>query len=50
MTISAGRLPIQPGERAPEFSVIGANRDGRVSSADFRSRSPFFLALFRGLY
>ena len=41
---------IRPGDRAPDFTVAAANRDGPVSLADFRGHSPLFLALLRGLY
>jgi len=50
MALGPTRLPVQPGEQAPEFTVTCANRDGQVSLADFRDRSPLLLALFRGLY
>ena len=50
MVTSPGRLPVQPGEQAPDFTVTCANRDGAVSLADFRGKSPLLLALFRGLY
>jgi peroxiredoxin len=44
------RSPLQPGDRAPEFSLPAADRDGTVSLADFRSRTPLLLGLFRGTY
>ena len=44
------RSPVQPGERAPDFTVPAANREGTVSLADYLGRSPLLLALFRGLY
>ncbi len=44
------RPPVQPGERAPDFTVPAANREGTVSLADYRGRSPLLLALYRGLY
>jgi peroxiredoxin len=40
----------RPGERAPDFALPAVNRDGAVSITDFRGRSPFLLALFRGVY
>jgi len=49
MTTETARAPVQPGEPAPEFTVVGANREGQFSLADFRGR-PVLLALFRGLY
>jgi len=50
MAMNPARPPVQPGEPAPEFAVTCANRDGQISLADFRDRSPLLLALFRGLY
>ncbi|MBI2000209.1 MAG: redoxin domain-containing protein [candidate division NC10 bacterium] len=44
------RAPVQPGERAPDFTLPAANREGTVSLADYRGRSPVLLALLRGLY
>ncbi len=44
------RSPVQPGEPAPDFTLPAANREGTVSLADYRGRSPLLLALFRGLY
>jgi len=42
--------PIQPGEPAPDFTLPAVNREGVVSLADYRGRSPLFLALFIGLW
>jgi peroxiredoxin len=42
--------PIQPGEPAPDFTLPAVNRAGSVSLADYRGRSPLFLALFIGLW
>jgi peroxiredoxin len=44
------RRPVQPGERAPDFTVPAVNRPGSVSLNDYRERSPLLLALFRGMY
>src|SRR5262244_1833802 len=44
------RPPVQPGERAPAFVLPAINRDGTVSLADYRGKSPLFLAVFRGLW
>lgn len=41
--------PIQPGERAPDFSLPAVNRDGTVSAADYRGRS-LMIGFFRGLH
>ena len=51
MTAPVGsRPPVQPGEPAPDFTVSAVHREGTVSLADYRGRSPLFLALYRGLY
>jgi peroxiredoxin len=42
--------PIQPGEPAPEFSLPAINHEGIISLAEYRGRSPVFLALFVGLW
>ena len=46
------KLPrsLQPGEPAPDFTLPAIHREGSVSLADYRGRSPLLLALFRGLY
>lgn len=44
------RSSLQPGEPAPDFVVPAVNREGSVSLADYRGRSPLLLALFRGIY
>jgi peroxiredoxin len=41
---------IQPGDAAPDFSLPAVHREGTVSLADYRGRSPLLLALFRGFY
>jgi peroxiredoxin len=41
--------PIQPGERAPEFSLPAINGEGLVSSADYRGRA-LMIGFFRGLH
>jgi peroxiredoxin len=41
---------IRAGDRAPEFVLPAADRDGDVSLRDCLDRSPVFLGLFRGLY
>jgi peroxiredoxin len=50
MTTGERRPPVQLGEPAPDFTVPAANREGSVSLADYRGRSPLLLALYRGLY
>lgn len=41
---------LQPGHPAPEFTLPTIHREGTVSLADYRGRSPLLLALFRGVY
>jgi peroxiredoxin len=41
---------VQPGDRAPDFTLPAADRDGTVSLSDYRGRSPVLLSLLRGLY
>ena len=50
MTAAEPRPPVQPGEAAPDFTLPAASGDGSVSLAQYRGRSPVYLALFRGLY
>jgi peroxiredoxin len=42
--------PLRAGDRAPDFELPAVNREGTVSLADYRSKSPVFVALFRGLH
>jgi peroxiredoxin len=44
------RPPVAPGERAPEFTLPAVDRPEMISLADYRGRSPLFLALFIGLW
>jgi peroxiredoxin len=41
---------LQVGEAAPNFTLPAINREGTVSLADYRGRSPLVVGLFRGLY
>jgi peroxiredoxin len=50
MTMAETRPPVSPGEPAPDFTLPAVDRDAIVSLADFRGRSPVFLALFVGLW
>jgi peroxiredoxin len=50
MAIIDSRRPVKPGEPAPDFTLPAVDRDGTVSLADYRGRSPVFLAIFRGVY
>src|SRR6266540_5670528 len=44
------RGPVQSGEAAPDFALPAVDRDGVVSLADYRGRSPLLLAISRGLW
>ena len=44
------RPPVQPGERAPDFTLPTVPEEGFVSLADYRGKSPVLLAMFRGIY
>jgi peroxiredoxin len=47
----ASRLsPVRPGEPAPEFRLLAIDHQGTISLAEYRGRSPLFLALFLGLW
>ena len=50
MSTTEVRPPIAPGEVAPDFTLPAAAGDGTISLADYRGRSPLFLALFIGLW
>ena len=50
MTMVETRPPVAPGERAPDFSLPAVDRSETISLADYRGRSPLFLALFIGLW
>jgi peroxiredoxin len=41
---------LEPGERAPDFTLPAINREGTVSLGDFRGQRPVLLGLFRGLH
>ncbi len=47
--MDAQRLPLQPGEPVPAFSLPSANREGAVSLSDLRGK-PFLIGFFRGLH
>lgn len=42
--------PVAPGDPAPDFSLPAVADAGTVSLADYRGRSPLFLALMLGLW
>src|SRR6478735_3988875 len=41
---------ISPGEPAPDFTLPAVDGSGTVSLADYRGKTPLFLALFVGLW
>lgn len=50
MATIESRPPLQPGERAPDFTLPGVEREGTVSLSDYRGKTPLLLAVFRGVY
>lgn len=50
MKMIESRPPVAPGEAAPDFKLPAIDRTETVSLADYRGRSPVFLALLVGLW
>src|SRR5438552_19100410 len=50
MTNAESRPPVSPGEHAPDFTLPVVDGEEPVSLADYRGRSPVFLALLIGLW
>lgn len=50
MAMTETRPPITPGEPAPDFTLPAVDRNETVSLADYRGRTPVFLALLVGLW
>jgi peroxiredoxin len=50
MALPSAPKHLRAGDRAPDFELPAADREGLVSLADYRQKSPVLLALFRGLY
>jgi peroxiredoxin len=44
------RMPVQPGETAPEFTVPSVQDDRTICLTDYRGRTPLLLGLFPGLH
>ena len=44
------RRPLEPGDRAPGFSLPAVNREGTVSLDEYRGKRPVLVGLFRGLH
>ncbi len=42
--------PLRPGDRAPEFTLAAANREGSISLGDYAPERAVLLGLFRGLH
>ncbi len=42
--------PIEPGDRAPAFSLPAVNREGVISLEAYRGKQPVLVGLFRGLH
>jgi peroxiredoxin len=45
-----GQMPVQSGDRAPDFVVPAVHEDRTISLADYRGKTPLLLGLYRGLY
>lgn len=50
MTMLESRPPVAPGEPAPDFTLPAVDRPETIALADYRGRSPLFLALLIGLW
>lgn len=50
MSISQRSAPVQPGDKAPDFSLPAVHQDSLVSLSNYVGRTPLLLAIFRGLY
>ena len=44
------QLPVQSGDRAPDFVVPAVHDDRTISLGDYLGRAPLLLGLFRGMY
>ena len=50
MSETVRSTPVQPGEKAPDFSLPAVHQAGSVSLSDYRGKSPVLVAIFRGLF
>ena len=50
MASSELRMPLSPGEPAPDFTLPAVDGSGTVALADYHGLSPLFLTLFVGLW
>ncbi|MBI1847474.1 MAG: hypothetical protein HY294_07450 [Candidatus Rokubacteria bacterium] len=42
-------VPLRPGDRAPDFELPAADREGRVALAEYRRRGPVLLVMLKGM-
>jgi len=50
MAQSERSAPVQPGDKAPDFSLPAVHQDSVLSLSSYVGRAPLLLAIFRGLY
>jgi peroxiredoxin len=50
MSADLEMLPLQPGDRAPNFVLDAITREGKIAIDDFRGQKPVLVGLFRGLH
>ena len=50
MSTTQRSAPVQPGEKAPDFSLPAVHQESIVSLSNYVGRAPLLLAIFRGLY
>jgi len=50
MSTSQRSAPVQPGEKAPDFSLPAVHQESLVTLSSYLGRAPLLLAIFRGLY
>lgn len=49
MAAPARSQPLQPGDRAPSVALEAINREGKVSTDQFRGEKPVLVGMYRGL-
>lgn len=50
MDFNQSRPTVQPGEKAPDFTLPLVSEDGEVSLSGYRGRAPVFLAVLRTIW
>ena len=50
MAPSGSRATVQPGQKAPDFSLPLVSEDGQVALGEYHGRSPLLLALLRTIW